>query len=71
MRLAAAAVLMVGLALGAALSSDLKRSGATARNRAVADPAAVYGLDILSDAPGGSLADAYLALASGANGGGK
>ena len=71
MRFAAAAVLMLGLGLGAVLSLDLNRAGAVQENQTAADPAAVYGLDVLSDAPGGSLADAYLALASGSNGGGK
>ena len=71
MRFAAAAVLMLGLGLGAVLSLDLNRTGAAQKNQAATDPAAVYGLDVLTDAPGGSLADAYLALAGGANGGGE
>ena len=38
---------------------------------AAADPDVVYGFDYLSDAPGGSLADAYITLASTNNGGGQ
>ncbi len=71
MRFAAAAVLMLGLGLGAVLSLDLNRAGGTPESQTATDPAAVYQLDVLSDAPGGSLADAYLALASGSNKGGK
>ena len=72
MRFAAAAVLMLGLGLGAVLSLDLNRASGTAReSQTAADTTAVYGLDVLTDAPGGSLADAYLALAGGANGGGE
>jgi hypothetical protein len=36
----------------------------TARTAVQADPLAVYNLDYLGDAPEGSLADSYLALAS-------
>jgi len=68
MRFAAAAVLMLGLGLGAVLSLDLNRADGVQKSQTATDPAAVYGLDVLSDAPGGSLADAYLALASGSNG---
>jgi len=71
MRFAAAAVLMLGLGLGAVLSLDLNRIGAVQESQTAMDPAAVYGLDVLTDAPGGSLADAYLVLAGGANGGGE
>lgn len=71
MRFAAAAVLMLGLGLGVVLSLDLNRAGAARESQTVMDPAAVYGLDVLTDAPGGSLADAYLALTVGANGGGE
>lgn len=71
MRFAAAAVLMLGLGFGAALSLDLNRGSGTPESQTATDPVAVYGLDVLSDAPGGSLADAYLALASGSNGGGN
>ena len=65
MRVAAAAVLMLGLGLGAVLSRDLNRAGAVQESQTEMDPAAVYGLDVLTDAPDGSLADAYLALAEG------
>ncbi|MBC8875566.1 MAG: zf-HC2 domain-containing protein [Planctomycetes bacterium] len=70
MRFAAAAVLVLGLGLGIVLSLDLNRALGSGQSRTVADASAVYGLDVLSDTPGGSLADAYLGLASGANGGG-
>jgi len=71
MRFAAAAVLMLGLGLGALLSLDLNRADRVPKSQATTDPAAAYGLDVLTDAPDGSLADAYLALAGGANGGGE
>ena len=71
MRVAAAAMLMLGLGLGALMGMDLLRGSPTPSDVAAADPAAVYGLDYLSDAPGGSLADAYITLASTNNGGGQ
>ena len=71
MRSAAAAVLMLGLGLGTVLSLDLNRAGGMQEGQTARAPAPVYGLDVLTDAPGGSLADAYLALAGGANGGGE
>ncbi len=61
MRLAAAAVLAISLSLGALMGRGVARG---ASESAQADPTAVYGLDFLADAPSGSLADAYLALAS-------
>ena len=65
MRLAAAAVLVISLSLGALMGWDTARGVAAAPSAsAQADPTAVYNLDVLADAPSGSLAEAYLALAS-------
>lgn len=71
MRVAAAAMLMLGLGLGALMSLDLVSGSATPSDLAATDPDAVYGFDYLSDAPGGSLADAYMTLASANDGGGQ
>lgn len=72
MRIAAAAMIVLGVCLGTLMSRDVLRGR---------DPAAVdvvvteldtsYGFDYLTDAPDGSLADSYLALAAGTNGGGE
>lgn len=65
MRLAAAAVLAISLSLGALMGRGVARSVAAGPSEsAQADPTAVYNLDFLADAPSGSLADAYLTLAS-------
>jgi hypothetical protein len=65
MRLAAAAVLAISLSLGALMGRDVARGVAVGLSEsAQADPAVVYNLDFLADAPSGSLADAYLTLAS-------
>jgi anti-sigma factor RsiW len=68
MRLAAAAVLLVSLSLGALMGFDTARGTLPAPSTGVqvvqADPTAVYNLDSLADAPSGSLAEAYLTLAS-------
>ena len=65
MRLAAAAVLAISLSLGALMGWDTARGVAAAPSAsAQADPTAVYNLDFLADAPSGSLAEAYLTLAS-------
>ena len=71
MRVAAAAMVMLGLGVGVLMGMDLARGPATPSDVAAADPDAVYGFDYLSDAPGGSLADAYTTLASTNNGGGQ
>ena len=66
-RIAAAAVLVFGLGVGSYLgwSGGRSMSGAvTARTAVPADPLGAYNLDYLSDAPEGSLAGSYLALAS-------
>ena len=68
MRLAAAAVLALSLSLGALMGWGTARgpaAGPPASTRVVqADPTAVYNLDSLAEAPSGSLAEAYLTLAS-------
>ena len=72
MRLAAAAMLMLGIGMGVLMGSDLSRAvAATPQGAAAGDPNAVYGLDYLSEAPDGSLADAYLTLVSASNGRGE
>jgi len=68
MRVAAAATLALGIGLGALMEWDLSRtSPKPSQLAAAAEPNAVYGLDYLSEAPDGSLAGAFLALASAAN----
>jgi anti-sigma factor RsiW len=69
LRVGTAAVLALGLTVGLLMGRD------TARGRAACGPApedadllAVYNVDYLEEAPSGSLAAAYLALASGRNG---
>lgn len=64
MRLAAAAALAISLSLGALMGRGVARGVATPSQSAQADPTAVYNLDSLTEAPSGSLADAYLTLAS-------
>jgi len=71
MRLAAAAMLMLGLGLGALMGIDLTRGAKTRPSLASADPDVVYGFNYFSDAPSGSLANAYVTLASANNGGGQ
>jgi len=71
MRYAAAAVLMLGIGLGALMARGISTDAPEPSGLATADPNEVYGLDYLSEAPGGSLADAYLTLASTDNGGGE
>ena len=66
MRIAAAAMIVLGVCLGTLMSRDVLRG----RNPAAPDAAVTeldtsYGLDYLTDAPEGSLADSYLALAGG------
>lgn len=65
--IAAAAVLVFGLAVGTYMGWSSGRSMSqtvTAQAAAQADPLDAYNLDYLSDAPEGSLAGSYLALAS-------
>jgi anti-sigma factor RsiW len=62
-RVAAAAVVAFGLAAGSYMGQSVSQT-VTVRMAAQADPLAAYNLDYLGDAPEGSLADSYLALAS-------
>jgi len=66
MRLAAAAVLVIGLTLGTFLGRDTWRLGRAnlevAGDAAFTDPTDLYGIDLLTEAPDGSLARAYLTL---------
>lgn len=71
MRIAAAAVLMLGIGLGALMARSLSTGASPPSSLGEADPSEVYGIDYLTEAPGGSLADAYLTLASTGNGGGE
>jgi len=69
MRLAAAVVLTVGLGLGTFLGHDTWSSKyadlADAGAATPTEPTIVYGIDFLTATPHGSLAQAYLTLASG------
>jgi anti-sigma factor RsiW len=73
MHAAAAAVLVIGLAVGLLMgwTTLLARQAPPAQAAAPADPLDAYNLDYLGDAPSGSLADSYLALISGRNGEGQ
>jgi anti-sigma factor RsiW len=71
MRAAVAASLLVGAMSGAILgwsASRITLSRATAQTRQADSVFAGYGLDILGDAPDGSLAESFLALLDGRNG---
>ena len=73
MRAAAAAVLVAGLGLGVLMgrqTSALGRTPATP-STAAAEAADAYHLDAFEEAPGGSLAQACLAVAGGFNGEGN
>jgi len=65
---AAAAVLIVGLAIGMLMGWDTWQSSAiqsVGKSQMVQiEPTAIYNLDYLTDAPRGSMADAYLTLMS-------
>jgi len=71
MGLAAAAMLMLGLGLGTLMGRDLTRGDKTRPGLASPDADVVYGFDYFSDAPSGSLANAYATLTSANNGGGR
>jgi anti-sigma factor RsiW len=71
-RVAAAAAMLGGLAVGTLIGRDMWRPQAPSPSlQASADPAAVYFLDYLGDTPNGSLADRYLKLAMVENGGSR
>ena len=71
-RVAAAAMVVIGLAVGTLMGRDTWRSFSATRSAtgrvSMADPADSYSFDYLSEAPRGSLADVYLTLASPADG---
>ena len=70
-RVAAAAVLILGLATGSYMGRSVGRSRTqpmTAQVAGQADPLDTYNLDYLGNAPKASLAGSYLAMASGRNG---
>ena len=71
MRVAAAAVLVVGLGLGISLGRGVWRSPSSVETVAQGDAVAVYNLDYLTEAPNDSLAQSYLALVSGQNAEGR
>ena len=71
MHAAAAAVLIVGLAVGLALGWTSTPSTARAATAAKAEAIAAYQIDYLSEAPSGSLADSYLTLVSATTEGGR
>jgi anti-sigma factor RsiW len=68
----AAAVLVVGLAIGVLMGRDTWQSPAIQfvgkSQMAQVEPTAIYKLDYLTDTPKGSLADTYLTLVSTTNG---
>ena len=71
-RVAAAAAMLGGLAVGTLIGRDIWRPQTPSPSlQASADPAAVYFLDYLGDTPNGSLADRYLKLAMVENGGSR
>ncbi len=72
MRYAAAAAVVLGIGLGGVMSWDVSsHSAQPVAPDATADPHLVYRLDALSETPSGSLAHAYLALASDDHGRGE
>jgi len=72
MRAEAAAVLAAGLLIGVLMGQQTWRSAhpSPPQQATQADPLAVYELDYLSDAPGGSLAESFLTLTGGPSGNG-
>jgi len=67
-RVAAVAMVVIGLAVGAFMGRDTSRTMAAARPEtsqvSMVDSVDSYNLDYLTEAPRGSLADVYLTLAS-------
>lgn len=70
-KFAAAAVLVIGLVIGALMGRDTWQSlviqSEAKSQMAQVEPTAIYNLDYLTDAPKGTLADAYLTLVSATN----
>jgi anti-sigma factor RsiW len=71
MHAAAAAVLVIGLAIGLAMGWTAAPSPAEAETPAQPDPVTAYRIDYLGEAPSGSLADSYLTLVSMTEEGGR
>jgi anti-sigma factor RsiW len=71
MHAAAAAVLIVGLSVGAVLGWTSAPPEARAETAAEVDPVDVYQIDYLGEAPSGSLADSYLTLVLATDEGGR
>lgn len=71
MHAAAAAVLVIGLAIGLVMGADSGPLTAPAAKNVQPDPVDTYQLDYLGEAPGGSLADNYFALAATTSEGGR
>lgn len=71
MHLAAAAVLVVGLTAGLMMGWTTSPSAGRMASAAQGDPLSTYQLDVLSEAPDGSLAGSYLTLVATTNEGGR
>jgi len=71
-KFAVAAVLVIGLAIGMLMGRDTWKSqgiqSVGKSQMAQVEPTTIYNLDYLTNAPKGSLADAYLTLVSAING---
>jgi anti-sigma factor RsiW len=67
MHLAAAAVLVVGLTAGLVMGWTVAPSRSQVASAAQSDPLSSYQLDVLSEAPDGSLAGSYLTLVATTN----
>jgi anti-sigma factor RsiW len=72
LRVEAAAMLAAGLLIGVLMGQQTWHSThrSTPHRATQADPLAVYELDYLSDAPGGSLVESFLTLTGGSSGNG-
>ncbi len=71
MHLAAAAVLAVGLTAGLMMGWTVVPSARQMASATQSDPLSTYQLDVLSEAPNGSLAGSYLTLVAATNEGGR
>ena len=69
MRVAAAAVLALGVGLGVLLGSDVMRQVPAGPTTPAVDATEPYGVDYLSESPTGSLPEVYLAMVSQLEGG--